>query len=61
MWPFDDIVNLNPLCNMLFGIALIFAGIISFKFLPGFMGKLIAFLILLAGFVIALGYLVVIS
>jgi len=47
--------------NFLFGLALIFAGIISFKFLPGFIGKLISFGMLIGGVLIALGYWVVIT
>ena len=58
---FGPVIDLSPFYNMLFGIVLIFAGIISFKYLPGFIGKLIAFGMLLAGFAIALGYLVVIT
>ena len=61
MWPFDDLVDTSPLYNMIFGIALIFAGIIGFKYLPGFIGKLISFGMLLAGLVIATGYWVVIT
>lgn len=61
IWPFDDVINLSPFYNMIFGIVLIFAGIVSFKFLPGFIGKIIAFGMLLAGVVIALGYWVVIT
>ena len=58
---FGAVVDTSPTYNFIFGIVLIFAGIMSFKYLPGFIGKLIAFGMLLAGFAIALGYLVVIT
>lgn len=58
---FGTVFDVAQIYNFIFGIVLIFAGIISFKYLPGFIGKLIAFGMLLAGFAIALGYLVVIT
>ena len=58
---FGPLVDTSPAYNFIFGIILIFAGIMSFKFLPGFIGKLIAFGMLLSGLAIALGYWIVIQ
>ena len=59
MWPFDTIVDFSGFYNLILGIALIFAGIISFKYLPGKLGSLMALIILVVGIVIATGYLVI--
>ena len=60
MWPFDDPLNLSPLYNLISGAILIFAGLLSFKYVPG---KLFAFLVgaglMVAGGAIALGYWVI--
>jgi len=58
---FGYVFDASPIYNFVFGIVLLFAGIIGFKYLPGLIGKLISFGMLLAGIVIATGYWVVIQ
>ena len=61
MWPFDDPLNLSPIYNLILGAVMIFAGLVSFKMIPG---KLFSFLVgaglMVAGGLIAIGYWVII-